>query len=136
MTFRTTIATALTTLALLATTTSCTLPAPPQQSGSSKNSKPSAAPPAKDVKITDCAVNSTLGLPEAELTVRNRSSKTSDYAITIEFLDANGDRVAEGAASATNLRPGQKATNKATGDNTASGQVKCSVTKVDRWASV
>lgn len=92
-------------------------------------------PPAADVKLTTCRVDSTLQLPEAKLKVTNHSSKPSDYLINVEFLDRSGTRVAETAAMQSALSPGKSALTEAMGDNQVKGKVTCKVTKVDRFAT-
>lgn len=100
---------------------------------SSVNSK---HPPAADVKMTSCTRDSTLGSPDAKLTITNHSSGVSDYDIHVEFVDANGTRLDDGYALETGIKPGQTAKDDAGGLKTLSGKITCKVISVDRTASL
>lgn len=91
--------------------------------------------PDEDVKITKCEVDPTLQWPSASLDVTNRSSKSSNYIISVEFVDKDGTRLGEGTAALNNLAPGQVSKEKAQGLTQVSGKVTCKVTKVTRYAS-
>ncbi|WP_275672748.1 FxLYD domain-containing protein [Streptomyces anulatus] len=88
-----------------------------------------------DVKITACEVDSAMQWPSASLDVTNRSSKTSNYIVQVEFVDKDGTRLGEGTAALNNLAPGQVSKEKAQGLTQVSGKVECRVTKVTRYAS-
>lgn len=92
-------------------------------------------PPAGDIKLTSCAVDSTLDFPTAKVDITNHTSKASDYSIQVEFIDAKGNRLAAGYALENALAPGQKSTQTAMGDNEVHGKFTCKVAKVDRYAS-
>lgn len=94
-----------------------------------------AAGPEGDVKITACEVDSALRWPSAKLTITNRSSKTSNYMVQLEFVDAKGTRISEGIAATNNLAPGQAAKETAQGTAEAEGKISCKVTEVTRYAS-
>ncbi|MFF4378030.1 hypothetical protein [Kitasatospora sp. NPDC001547] len=106
---------------------------------------PAAAPPAaapagggdaaKDAEITKCTVNDLLKMPEAEVRITNHSSKSSNYIVQLEFTDASGTRIAEGAAATNNLAPSQAAVQKAPGAAQVSGKVNCRITGVTRYAA-
>lgn len=94
-----------------------------------------------DVTITACALpdNEFLG-PEAKLTVKNNSSKTSSYFISISFDSADGTQQLDtGIASVSNLGPGQSAEETASSlkseTREKAGAFKCKVTDVTRFAS-
>jgi hypothetical protein len=94
-----------------------------------------AADPAGDVEITACEVDPTLHWPSAQVKITNKSSKSSNYIINIEFLDSSGTRIGEGLAATNNLEPGKVATQKAQGAAEANGKVSCKVAKVTRYAA-
>ncbi|WP_455359727.1 FxLYD domain-containing protein [Streptomyces sp. SYSU K21746] len=91
--------------------------------------------PEGDVKITSCDVEPTLKWPSASVTITNRSSDTSNYIVTVEFLDAQGVRIGEGLAATNNLASGKVAKEKAQGTADATGKITCKVTDVTRYAS-
>lgn len=88
-----------------------------------------------DVKIDACTVDDLIKWPAAELTITNRSSKTSNYMVQVEFVDSSGTRIGEGLAAANNLAPGRQAKETAQGLKKATGKVTCRVTEVTRYAS-
>ncbi|MFE9429036.1 hypothetical protein ACFYNO_39510 [Kitasatospora sp. NPDC006697] len=89
-------------------------------------------PPAGDVAITACSVDESTRVPSAKLEIVNHSSKSSNYAISVEFLDDHGTRVAEGAALETGVAPGQKVEDSAGGTAQVNGAVTCKVNSVNR----
>ncbi|MFF8467927.1 FxLYD domain-containing protein [Streptomyces griseus] len=91
--------------------------------------------PEGDVKITACEVNSTTQWPSASLDVTNRSSKDSNYIISVEFVDKDGTRLGEGTAALNNLAPDQVSKETAQGLTQVEGKISCRVTKVTRYAS-
>ncbi|MFF7879133.1 FxLYD domain-containing protein [Streptomyces californicus] len=105
----------------------------PKEEAPAKAKEPSG--PEGDVKVTGCEVEPTMQWPSASLDVTNRSSKPSNYIISVEFVDADGTRVGEGTAALNNLAPGQVSKEKAQGLTQVSGKVECRVTKVTRYAS-
>ncbi|MFI6645811.1 hypothetical protein [Streptomyces sp. NPDC050504] len=105
-------------------------PPPAQEKTSSAESGPRA-----DVEVTGCVVDSTTSWPEAKLRITNHSSKASDYWINVEFVDAKGERVAEGFAATNHLAPAQVANESANGFTQTSDPIKCRITEVSRRAS-
>ncbi|CAL9352813.1 FxLYD domain-containing protein [Streptomyces pilosus] len=91
--------------------------------------------PEDDVELTKCGTDDSGMFPQAELTVTNRSSKTSNYLISVEFTDEAGTRKGEGTAALNNLAPDQRAEEKAVGLSDAPSGLKCKITKVTRYAS-
>lgn len=91
--------------------------------------------PKGDVKVTGCKVDATTSWPAAELLVTNRSSKTSNYLISVEFVDGSGKRLGEAFSSVNNLAAGQQAEETAQGLDTITSKIKCRVTEVTRYAS-
>lgn len=91
--------------------------------------------PEGDVKITSCEVDPTTSWAAAEVLITNRSSKPSNYYISIEFVDSSGKRLGEAFASTSNLAPGQKAQETAQGLDQISVRIHCRVTDVTRFAS-
>ncbi len=104
---------------------------PPRQ----EETAPSVSGPRADVEITKCSVLEGVRWPTAEVRITNHSSKNSNYWVDVEFVDAKGERVSEGAAVANNLAPDQVANETATGTREASGKVTCRITDVTRYAS-
>ncbi|MFE9403601.1 FxLYD domain-containing protein [Streptomyces sp. NPDC006530] len=111
-------------------------PPAPTATNSGVQSTGGAHPPAADVSITSCSLDST-SFAQARLHIVNHSSKSSNYAISVEFTDPNGTRVGEGAAAQNNLAPGEKAEDTA-GTFVVEGtsRVTCKVTSVDRYSAV
>lgn len=105
---------------------------PKSNSGAAKGTKTGAE---GDVKITACEVEPSLKWPSAKLTITNRSSKTSNYMVQVEFVDKSGTRIGEGVAATNNLAPDQVAKETAQGTGDASGKITCKVTEVTRYAS-
>lgn len=91
--------------------------------------------PKGDVRITACKVDATTSWPSAELLITNRSSKTSNYMVSVEFVDASGKRLADAFTATNNLAPGQQAEETAQGLATIKAKIKCQVTEVTRYAS-
>lgn len=108
---------------------------PPDKRPSQEQTAPSVSGARADVRLTKCSVEPSTGWPTAELRVTNHSSKTSDYVIQVEFVGADGVRIAEGAAVASNLAPDQVANESASGLREASGKVVCRITDVTRHMS-
>jgi uncharacterized protein (UPF0333 family) len=90
---------------------------------------------AQDAAITKCEVDKTLGWPSAEVTITNHSSKSSNYMVQVEFLDASGTRISEGIAATNGLAPGQKSIQKAQGTAEGKGKLSCKVIDVTRYAA-
>lgn len=111
-------------------------PKNPTPTSSGVHSTGGAHPPAADVSITSCEVDSAISFAQAKLEIVNHSSKPSDYIIGVEFVDAKGTRVAEGTAIQNHVAPGEKVEDTAGGSTQASGRVTCKVTSVDRFSSV
>lgn len=91
-------------------------------------------PPQADVAVESCTIDA-IGYPKAGLRITNHSSGRSNYMISINFLDAAGTKVAEGAAISNNVDPGQSAIETAGGLASVKGALTCKVTDVNRFAS-
>ncbi|MEU4094139.1 FxLYD domain-containing protein [Streptomyces sp. NPDC026673] len=109
--------------------------APSKSKGSGDDKEQEEAGPTGDVKIDACTVDDLIKWPSAELTITNRSSKTSNYVVQVEFVDSSGTRISEGLAATNNLEPGRKAKETAQGLKKATGKITCRVTEVTRYAS-
>ncbi|MEU4356076.1 FxLYD domain-containing protein [Streptomyces virginiae] len=114
--------------------------ASPKAAGAASAKPPASkpAPPAgaeADVEITDCEVDSATKWAKADLTITNRSSKKSNYMISVEFVNKAGTRVGEAIAATNNLAPGQAAEETAQGLDQITDKITCKVTKVTRYAS-
>ncbi|MFD5938294.1 FxLYD domain-containing protein [Streptomyces griseus] len=88
-----------------------------------------------DVKITGCEVMDGTGWPKADVLITNRSSKTSNYIVSVEFVDASGKRLADAMAASNNVAAGQEVEEDAQSLDKVEGKVSCKVTKVTRYAS-
>ncbi|MFD9035283.1 hypothetical protein ACFVZW_29725 [Streptomyces sp. NPDC059567] len=91
--------------------------------------------PRGDVRITACQVDAATKWPHADVTVTNRSSKPSDYLVSVEFVVPSGDRVAEAGTTVDHLAPGQVSQGRAQSLSQVTGTVECRVTDVIRTAS-
>ncbi|MEL5955836.1 FxLYD domain-containing protein [Streptomyces sp. CLV115] len=98
--------------------------------------KPEDKGPEGDVKITGCEVNSSTTWPAADVEIVNHSDEKANYIVSVEFVNAKGDRLGEGMAATNNLAPGQKSVTKAQGLDATSGKVTCKVTDVSRYPSL
>ena len=85
-----------------------------------------------DVTVTACNGDISGGKPTASGRIINHSSKTSNYVVKLEFLDAQGNRVSEGAAPVQSVDANKTATWQLTGDRSAKGPVKCEISGVSR----
>jgi hypothetical protein len=86
----------------------------------------------KDVTLGACRAGNDR--PTASGTLRNHSSKSSNYVIRVKFTDPQGNTVAEGAAPVTRVGAGDAARWTLTGDRHADGPVKCDLASVSRTA--
>lgn len=111
------------------------------KSGDKKTSDSSTSGAEADVTISSCGLSSNEFLgPEAKLTVKNNSSKTSNYFITVAFESADGSQqIDTGIATVSNLAPGQTAEETASSlkreTRATAGKFTCKVTKVSRFAA-
>ncbi|MER7516679.1 FxLYD domain-containing protein [Streptomyces sp. NPDC126499] len=97
--------------------------------------RPQEEGPEGDVRITACAVDSATKWADAELLITNRSSKTSNYLVQVEFVDASGRRLDEATAATSNLAPGQQSKVTAQGLAQITAKITCRITDVTRYAS-
>ncbi|MFY0511821.1 FxLYD domain-containing protein [Streptomyces anulatus] len=88
-----------------------------------------------DVKITACEVNGSTGWPKADVLITNRSSKKSNYIVSVEFVDASGKRLGDAMAASNNVAPKQEVEVDAQSLDKVTGRVTCKVTEVTRYAS-
>ncbi|MFB7215008.1 FxLYD domain-containing protein [Streptomyces sp. NPDC056255] len=107
---------------------------PAEKPAEEKPAKKETGPEA-DVKVTGCTVNSSTTWPAADVEIVNHSEEKSNYIVSVEFVNAAGDRLGEGMAATNNLAPGQKSVQKAQGLDATSGKVTCKVTDVSRYPS-
>ncbi|MEU9193103.1 hypothetical protein [Streptomyces hundungensis] len=110
-------------------------PPSPTGTNSGVRSTEGAHPPAADVTITSCDLDSA-SFAQARLQIVNHSSKSSNYLVSVEFTNSNGTRVGEGTAIENDLAPGEKAQDTATSPVEGTSGVTCKVTSVDRYAAV
>ncbi|MZD03777.1 hypothetical protein GTW43_01595 [Streptomyces sp. SID5785] len=109
---------------------------PPGKAPSHERTAPSVPGPRGDAKITKCSVSEGLSYPTAEVQITNRSSKTSDYLVSVEFVDAKGERITDTFVATNRLAPHQVAHETAQGFREAHGSVVCRITDVSRTASL
>lgn len=76
-----------------------------------------------------------FGHATAGLTATNGSSKISDYAITVAFVNGVGFRVGSGTALIDSVRPGEAAPGDVFSFAAPEGIVRCDVVAVERTAS-
>lgn len=90
---------------------------------------------AKEVVLDNCRTTS-IG-KEASGTVTNGSSKRSNYAIEVSFVDKDGNQVDSSAALVSNVEPGQRAdwSAQSADDSAKTSEVSCKVVDVSRYAS-
>lgn len=126
-----------------------TPPAPTSQETTASPSPTDANPATADVQLAGCAltddpyhVNSHSGqfVAVADLKFTNHSSKVSDYIVSVEFVDAQGNRLDMGYGNVSKLAPGESQNNNsedATGTKNipAGTKVTCRILSVDRLAS-
>jgi hypothetical protein len=99
------------------------------------DARPADDGPKGDAKITGCRVEPTTTWPSAEVAITNRSSKTSNYIVSVEFVNSAGTRLGEGMAAANQVAPGQKVQKTAQSLDDTTGKITCKVLKVTRYAS-
>ncbi len=87
----------------------------------------------QNTKITSCASNN-LGNVEIKGTVKNTTSKTSDYTFSIEIKDASGAQLDAAGAAARGVAPGATANWSAPTKAKGASGVECVVSAVDRTA--
>ncbi|MFJ9178648.1 FxLYD domain-containing protein [Streptomyces sp. NPDC102360] len=104
----------------------------PRTTSTNKNNAPK-----DDIKIGE-PTSDGYGSLKAPVTITNHTSKTSDYDIEVEFLDADGNRIETGYALETSVAPDQKVSTNADGftDDAPSGTMTVKVLSVDRYASL
>ncbi|WP_157839154.1 FxLYD domain-containing protein [Streptomyces flavidovirens] len=100
-----------------------------------KDAAPAADDPKGDAKVTGCVVEPVTTWPSADVTITNRSARSSNYIVAVEFVDGSGARVGEGMAAANSVAPGQKVKAKAQALSDTTGKITCKVLKVTRYAS-
>ncbi|MET9377480.1 FxLYD domain-containing protein [Streptomyces sp. NPDC002992] len=88
-----------------------------------------------DVRITACEVDPRTTWPSAELLVTNRSSKSSDYLVHVEFVDASGKRLSEAYTSTNDVAPEQRSKVTAQSLDQVTAKVTCRIVDVTRRAS-
>lgn len=105
-----------------------------QNGGVSTLSNNGENPPQADVAMSKCS-NGEFGLADVEVTITNHSSKRSNYLISLNLLDAAGNKVGEGTAVSNNVEAGQVAIESALASASGKTFATCQITDVDRFAS-
>ncbi len=94
-------------------------------------------PPQNDVQVTGCATDE-IGFMEADVVVKNNSSKRSNYMIEVTFESEDGSQqLGTGGAFVNDLEPNQtkNETVSALEDAPEGATFKCRVTNVERLAA-
>ena len=91
--------------------------------------------PTTDATINTCVPGTDTEKPHAIGSVRNTSSKTSNFFIRIEFHDSAGNRVSEGVDTIANVEAGTTADFNITGLAHAKGSLTCEVGTLRRTAA-
>ncbi|RII13348.1 hypothetical protein DSC45_23650 [Streptomyces sp. YIM 130001] len=116
--------------------------APSKKPSAAAKKKPKTSDKAKDVKLGKFTVKDQgygLEQGEAKVTITNHSKKTSDYSITVEFLNKAGERIGEDFAGASSVQPGQVTREKVGALLTTDDLPKVDtvrIAKIARWASL
>jgi hypothetical protein len=89
------------------------------------------------VTITSCTADATTGYLAAAVTVKNNSSKTSNYIITIAFESKDGAKQLDtGLVAVNNLGSGQSSDQTAGGLKAApAGGYNCKIADLTRYAT-
>lgn len=108
-------------------------------SGTAKSSAPKTKTieHSEDVAITGCAADATTGYLAAAVTVTNKSSKTSNYIVTIAFESKDGKtQLDTGLVAVNNLDSGQSTNQTAGGLKAApAGGYTCKLADLTRFAA-
>ncbi|MGW2016489.1 FxLYD domain-containing protein [Streptomyces sp. NPDC001927] len=107
----------------------------PERRAPTNSATPTADGPRGDVRIASCEVDLVTKWPSAELLITNRSSKTSNYMVQVEFVDAANKRLSEAYAATNNVAPGQQSRVKAQSLDQVAVKISCRVSDVSRFAS-
>ncbi len=91
--------------------------------------------PTGDATINSCVPGTDTEKPHAVGSVRNTSSKTSNFFIRIEFHDSAGNRVSEGVDTIADVEAGTAAPFDIRGLADAKGPLTCEVGTVRRTAA-
>ncbi|WP_024757534.1 hypothetical protein [Streptomyces exfoliatus] len=84
------------------------------------------------MKITTYAADASTKQPRADLDATNRSSKASDYVISVEHVSPSGERHTEAHTSITHPAPEQVAHDRAGSPTQVNAPVTCRITNVIR----
>jgi hypothetical protein len=76
------------------------------------------------VQMDDC-VHKGDGFYSAQITVTNTSDRTRSAVITVEFVDANGTRLAQDIEFVNDLAPGQSSKEEALGHGAEASPFRC-----------
>jgi hypothetical protein len=89
-----------------------------------------------DIQDFDCGVTDIIGVTYPSVTVKNNSSKASNYVIEIVFESADGStKYDETSVFISNLQPGQTMTEKGIITNDLPSGTVCFVSEVQRTAA-
>ncbi len=103
-----------------------------QRTGISSSSFNTEHPPQDDLAGDWKCSTSAGGFPQVTGTVKNNSSKSSTYTITVEFKQ-NGTQFSTATGLIVSVDPGQTADFIATGSVEPDGQFTCKVDSIDRF---
>jgi hypothetical protein len=113
--------------------------------GPASSSQNKEHPPAEDVRLgrpdlTHVSAFEGPAIVEVSATITNHSSKRSDYMVTVEIIDTDGNRLGETAVIATDVAPGQSVKESAVADLNVDGliaedMIRANVLRVERTAA-
>lgn len=89
---------------------------------------------AAEVKVSTCLADAAGGKPKAEGTIVNDTSKPSGYTFRVRFLDPAGNEVSQASNVVARVEPGETATWRLEGGQSAKGALTCQVDNVARNA--
>jgi hypothetical protein len=104
-------------------------PDPITDSGNTDN------PPAADVVLDVCGPHDATNWAVASGTITNHSSGTSDYVVTVEFVDPAGVRYTTGSFAAQAVAADQTIEWEGLGLEEFRQGTTCDLVEVQRWAS-
>lgn len=106
----------------------------PNKSGEVRSSSGNTSnPPENDVTVTKCAKGQFT--PEIQVTIKNNSSKRSNYMVNISLVDEAGTKMGEGFTAENNVDPGQSAISDVLATESAETWTQCKIVEVQRFAA-
>ena len=101
-----------------------------QDAGTAESNAAGDAPTGEAADVTSCVI---IDADTIQLEATNNSNETSNYWITVGYFDEDGNRVADGDATISALRPGEKTIE--TTFRFEEGGATCEILDVERTSS-